>query len=68
MSEEHSRLHLGELLRGFDGKWVATKDGEVVLAADTPYLLIGRLRERGIEGAAVIRAPAPDEPEMVSFG
>ena len=68
MGNGHEQVHLGQLLRGFDGKWVATKDGEVVMAADTPYVLVSQLRERGIHGAAVIRAPAADEPEMVGFG
>jgi hypothetical protein len=68
MHEEREHVHLGELLRGFEGKWVAIKDGEVVMAADTPYALVGKLRERRIEDAAVIRAPGVDEPEMVGFG
>lgn len=68
MSNGHEQVHLGQLLRGFEGKWVATKDGEVVMAADTPYVLVSKLREHGIQGAAVIRAPAVDEPEMVGFG
>lgn len=68
MSNGHEKVHLGQLLSGFDGKWVATKNGEVVMAADTPYVLVSQLRERGIRDAAIIRAPAADEPEMIGFG
>lgn len=66
--ERSAPIHLGELLRGFAGKWVAIRDGEVVEVADTPYALVARLRERSIEDASVIRAPAEGEPEMVAFG
>jgi hypothetical protein len=55
-------------LRGLEGKWVAILDGAVVEARDTPYELVAKLRERRIEGASIIRAPAADEPEMVGFG
>lgn len=47
---------------------LAIRDGEVVEVADTPYALVARLRERSIDDASVIRAPAEDEPEMVAFG
>lgn len=58
----------GRILQGFEGRWVAILGGEVVEARETPYLLIAKLRERGIQGASIIRAPAVDEPEMVGFG
>ncbi len=68
MNEERERVPLGELLRGLDGKWIAIKDHQVVAAAETPYALVSSLREKGIGGAAIIRAPAVEEPEMVGFG
>lgn len=61
-------LHLGEALAGFEGQWVAIRNGEVVEALPTPYALVAKLRERGITDAAIIRAPAKGEPEMVGFG
>jgi len=50
-------------LRGFEGEWVAIRDGAVMEARETPYELVARLRERHIEDAAIMRAPAEGEPE-----
>lgn len=68
VSAESHGVPLGELLGGFGGKWVAIKNRHVVAAAETPYALLGALREKGLKDAAVIRAPAAEEPEMVGFG
>jgi len=62
------RQHLRGALAGFDGKWVALLDGEVVAASESPYDLSAKLREAGVKNASIIRAPGADEPEMVAFG
>jgi Family of unknown function (DUF5678) len=62
------RRSLRALLAGFDGKWVAISNGEVVAASDTPYALVADLKSRRIENASIIRAPSVGEPEMVAFG
>lgn len=61
-------LRLAEATAGLEGKWAALQDGRVVQAARTPEELQMRLRERGIEGATILRVPAEDEPEVVGFG
>jgi hypothetical protein len=68
MARRDSDLNLAAVLRGFEGKWVAVKDGKVVEARESPYVLIQMLREKHLEDASVIRAPAEGEPEMVGFG
>lgn len=63
-------LHLSELLRGFEGKWVAIKGGQVVAAAETPDALFKRLRSKRIHNASVLRAPTEQErrAELVGLG
>ena len=63
-------LHLSELLRGFEGKWVAIKGGQVVAAAETPDALFKRLRSTRIHNASVLRAPTEQErrAELVGLG
>lgn len=55
-------------LRGFEGKWVALRDGRVVAAQDTFDRLYTDLHQRRILGATILRAPAEGEPEMVGLG
>lgn len=62
------RRHLHRTLEGLDGKWVALRGDEVVLANESPYELAAELRRRGIRDVSIIRAPGTDEPEMVAFG
>ena len=68
MTRREKATDFSRLLHGFEGKWVAILDGEVVDAAETPYELVARLRSGGIKDASMIRAPALEEPEMVAFG
>lgn len=62
------RRHLRQTLKGLDGKWVAVRGDEIVLAHESPYELAAELRRRGIRDVSIIRAPGTDEPEMVAFG
>ena len=68
VTSRSSSSHHVPSLRGFEGEWVAIRDGEVVEARDSPYELVARLRQRQVEDAAIMRAPAENEPEMVGFG
>jgi hypothetical protein len=61
-------IHLSALLRQAPGKWVAVKDGELVEARETPDQLFLALRDRGIHGATIIRAPGEQEPMLVGLG
>lgn len=59
-------------LRGFEGRWVAVKDGEVVAAAETMDQLIMALRDsqRGpeVRNATILRVPGEHEAELVGLG
>ena len=44
------------------------KTGRIVAAKDSPYELSGYVKERGIRGVDIIRAPAENESEVVGFG
>lgn len=61
---------LASVLSELPGRWVAVDrvTGEPVDAADSPYELARRLRSRRIRNVAVVRAPDPDEPELVGLG
>ncbi len=61
-------VRMSDLLRGFEGNWVALKGGEVILAAETPDRLHAELVGRRITGATVLRVPDLSEPELVGFG
>lgn len=63
-------LRLSKLLRGFEGKWVALKDGQVVAAAENPDALFKRLRSKQIRDASVLRVPTEQErqAELVGLG
>ena len=66
--DEHLRLE--EAFRKCPGEWVAIdrKTGRIVAAKDSPYELSGYVKERGIRGVDIIRAPAENESEVVGFG
>ena len=59
---------LRDAVAGFEGKWVALKDRQVVEARDTADAVYMPLRERGIRGATIMRVPAIGEPELVGLG
>jgi len=68
-------LRLSELLRGFEGKWVALKwvalkEGEVIAAADNSDALFMQLRAKKIRNASVLRVPTQQEhrAELVGLG
>lgn len=61
-------LSIPEVQRQYAGSWVALKDGVVVDARRTPYELMSALHERGITDTTIIRAPDPDEAELVGLG
>lgn len=68
----HEPVELAGSLRGFEGRWVAVKDGEVVAAAETMDRLILTLQEsqRGenVRNATILRVPAEHEAELVGLG
>ncbi len=56
-------------MRGFEGKWVAIKNGDVVAARETPDAVYRDLLEHAeFQGATIIRVPNIDEPELVGLG
>ena len=61
-------IFIAEALKGFEGKWVALKSGEVVAAKETPDALRLFLHEHDIDGTSMMRVPDKDEPELVGFG
>lgn len=46
-----------DVLRPYRGRYVARKDETVLVDADTPHEVVAWLREHGIDGATVFRAP-----------
>jgi len=66
--EKLAPVALAELLEPHAGLWVAIKRGQVVEVAENPGLLSMRLQERQIRDATIIRAPRPEEPELVGLG
>jgi hypothetical protein len=52
------------------GKWVAVDrdTNEPRMVADSPHELAAEIRSSGIGNVAVVRAPGPDEPELVGLG
>ena len=61
-------VRLTDALEGYEGRWVALKDGEVIAAQDTFDHLYHYLHANQIRGATIMRAPAEGEPEMVGLG
>lgn len=63
-------LRLSEILRGFEGKWVALKGSEVVAAAGSADALFKQLRSKQIRNASVLRVPTEQErqAELVGLG
>jgi len=70
MTEASRPLPLSETLRDFRGSWVAVDrtTGEAVDAADNPYALAAKIRDRGLRNVAIVRAPDETEPELVGLG
>jgi hypothetical protein len=68
VSRESESDRIEATLRRLPGLWVAIRDGEAVEAHESPYALAMRLHERGITDAAIVRAPATDEPITIGVG
>ncbi len=64
------RVGLATVLAQVPGKWVAVDldTNEPRLVADSPYELVAEIRRSGIGNVGVVRAPDPDEPELVGLG
>lgn len=70
-----SRAHdgppgLAATLAGYPGKFVAVdrSTNEARAVADTAEELVTEVRRRGLRGVAIVRAPMPDEPQLVGLG
>lgn len=64
------RRPLSEVLAECAGHWVAVDrtTNEARAVADTPYALASMIREKRLRNVAVVRAPDPQEPELVGLG
>lgn len=69
-SGDDSHLRLAEAFAECAGQWVAVDrgTGRVLAARPSPYELSAYIKEHGIRGVDMLRAPAVDEPEVVGFG
>jgi hypothetical protein len=61
-------VRLAEILRGYEGHFVAIRDGEIRAAHRTPDGLHLALIEHDIVDATILRVPDFNEPELVGFG
>ena len=70
VASRSARVGLSTTLSQAPGKWVAVDraTNEPRLMADTPYELAAEIRRRGVRNVAVVRAPDPQEPELVGLG
>lgn len=70
ISSDDRHLRLAEAFTECAGQWVAVtrNSGKVIAARPTPYELSAYLKEHGIRGVDMLRAPAVGEPEVVGFG
>jgi hypothetical protein len=52
------------------GSWLAVDraTNEIRAAATNPYVLAAKIKQEGITGVAIVRAPDPSEPELVGLG
>lgn len=66
----NNREALASVLAQVPGCWVAVDraTNELRAVADSPYKLAAEVRERGLRGVAIVRAPDPTEPELVGLG
>ena len=70
MAEAARPLPLADTLRQFAGSWVAVdrRTGRPIEAADSPYVLSAKIREKGLTNVAIVRAPDDNDPELVGLG
>lgn len=64
------RVGLATVLAQVPGKWVAVDldTNEPRVVADSPAEMVAAIRRSGIHNVAVVRAPEPDEPQLVGLG
>ena len=67
---ETAQRSLSAVLAEVPGCWVAIDraTNEAREMAATPYELSAKVRQRGLVGVAIVRAPDPTEPELVGLG
>ena len=68
VSPTSTPVPIADLLEGFEGNWVAIKDGQVVAARSTPDALHMEIRGTDKADALILRVPDHNEPELVGFG
>ncbi len=56
-TSRHIERELAEALRPFRGEWVATKDGELLVAAPTPRGVVVWLARNGRRADSMFRVP-----------
>jgi len=61
-------LSVSNQVRGAEGKWVAMKDGRVIVVAETPDEVYRQLHGKQVTGATLLRVPSEGEPELVGLG
>jgi len=61
-------IRIADALREVPGKWVALKNRQIVEVAETPDTLYRHLKDRGIQGATIMRSPGEYEPLQVGLG
>lgn len=64
------RVCLASVLAEVPGKWVAVDldTNALRVVADSPAELVTEIRRCDIGNIAVVRAPEPDEPQLVGLG
>jgi hypothetical protein len=59
---------LPDAIKGWEGHWVALKDGEVVAAALDPHELIYKVHEMGPAAEGAIARYVPHHSELIVIG
>jgi hypothetical protein len=59
---------LPEAIKGWEGHWVALKDGEVVAAALNPHELVRMIHEMGPAAEGAIARYVPHRSELIVIG
>lgn len=70
MGTRASRRPLASVLAEVPGCWVAIdrRTNTPRAVADTPYKLTAMIRDQGLKGVAIVRAPDAMDPELVGLG
>jgi hypothetical protein len=59
---------LPEVIKGWDGHWVALKDGEVVAAALNPHELVHKIHEMGPTAEGAVARYVPHRSDLIVIG